>query len=198
MYKQLVYPDLTTVGNVGWCLSFVEDAYNTPHLGATATDAWHATQHPHQGNPPLDVQVPLWFSYIENGLDFGHVVVNVPGKGLLSSPYKQDGTQVWFSSITQCEAILNCHYLGWSEDLATVQLIVKESDMPNEGDVHNAYLTANGRKATAEEVKIYTNKSWGAEDGLYYGKVLVDLQNAKNNSSGDFKVLPPGKYKVNG
>jgi hypothetical protein len=55
----------------------------------------------------------------------------------------------------------------------------KVGDMPNEGDVHNAYLQANGRKATPEEVKIYTSKPWSAPDGLYYGKTLVDLKEAK-------------------
>jgi hypothetical protein len=122
---QLVAPDLNTVGNVGWCLSFVEDAYNTPHLGATATDAWNATQFPHPGEqPPNDVQVPIWFSYTENGIDFGHVAINVPGRGVLSSPYKQNGTQQWFSSIEECRRVMGCTaYLGWSEDLATIKLI---------------------------------------------------------------------------
>lgn len=184
-YVQAVSPDLNTVGNVGWCLKFVEDAYNTPHLGATATDAWHATASPHPGeNPPLEVQVPLWFSYIENGLDFGHVVINVPGRGLLSSPFKQDGTQVWFSSIAQCEATLNCHYLGWSEDLATIQLIEGE-DMVDDAGARlilssSMFLAQNGdtpdRQPTKEEVENLIGRTYA--DALTQ---VMSYQPWKNN-----------------
>lgn len=52
-------------------------------------------------------------------------------------------------------------------------------DMPNEGDVHNVYLEFNNRKATPEEVKVYTSKSWSAGDGLYYGKVVPEVRHLK-------------------
>jgi len=79
--------------------------------------------------------------------------------------------------------------------------IQKGDDMPNAGDVHNAYLQANGRKATPEEVKVYTNKTWNAPDGLYYGKIYRDFENTQKalkeaQNSGDGKILPPGNYKV--
>lgn len=125
--KQLVYPDLNTVGNVGWCLSFVEDAYHTPHLYATATQAWNATLYAHTNRDLPDVQVPVWFSYYEDGINYGHVAINVPGRGVLSSPYKKDGTQQWFKDIDECARVLNCTYLGWSEDLATIKLVEGET-----------------------------------------------------------------------
>lgn len=56
-------------------------------------------------------------------------------------------------------------------------------EMPNEGDVHNAYLKANGRKATPEEVKVYTTKPWNVPDGLFYGKILRDLENAQKSAA---------------
>ena len=137
MYTQIVYPDLTTVGLIGWCLSFVEDAYNTPHLGATATDAWNDTRHPHKlESLPANVQVPVWYSYWENGLNFGHVAINVPGRGVLSSPYKANGTQQWFKDVEECRRVMGCQaYLGWSEDLATVQLISEGGDVSTVGEV---------------------------------------------------------------
>lgn len=51
-----------------------------------------------------------------------------------------------------------------------------DNNMPNTGDVDNAYLAANGRTATEEEKKIYTTKPWNVGDGLYYGKTLNDLK----------------------
>lgn len=58
-------------------------------------------------------------------------------------------------------------------------LSVKEDEMPNGGDVDNAYLAANGRKASDKEKQDYTTKPWGADDGLFYGKTLVDLRNVR-------------------
>lgn len=49
--------------------------------------------------------------------------------------------------------------------------------MPNSGDVDNVYLVINGRKATDQEKDIYTKRTWSAPDGLYYGKVNIDLKN---------------------
>lgn len=129
MSVQLVQPNLATVGNIGWCLAFAENVFGTPHLYATATDGWHATHFPHPDrNLPTDVSVPIWYSYVENGLDYGHVAVNVPGRGVLSSPYRADNTQQWFKDIDDCARVLNCKYLGWSEDIATVR-VIKEDDM---------------------------------------------------------------------
>jgi hypothetical protein len=60
-----------------------------------------------------------------------------------------------------------------------VERIVKqaqEDNMPNEGDIDNVYLEFNGREATQEEKNVYTQKSWSAGDGLYYGKVVPELR----------------------
>lgn len=54
---------------------------------------------------------------------------------------------------------------------------VKEVPMPNEGDIHNAYLEINGRKATPDEIKTYVSKPFSAPDGLFYGKTVVDIRN---------------------
>jgi hypothetical protein len=160
MYSQIIQPNLSTVGNVGWCLQFVENAYGTDHIGATATDAWNATRHPHKGNPPTDVKVPVWYSYWEGGVNYGHVAINVPGKGVLSSPYAKDGTQQWFSSIEQCRKVMGCkEYLGWSEDLAGAQLIRKEAEMPTEQEVKNRFALI-GLTPTPAQIKLYTGRSF--------------------------------------
>lgn len=199
-YAQIIYPDLNTVGNVGWCLSFAEDAYNTPHFYATATDAWKSTEYPHDGYPP-NAQVPIWFSYYEGQVNYGHVAIWVPGRGVLSSPYKKDNSQQWFGSIEECERVLKCSYLGWSEDIATVRVVTKEEEIvyPNEGDVQNAYLKANDRNATPEEVAVYTGKPWSAPDGLLYGKIFVDLLNFKEADQGEYVPYKfPNLYEKKG
>lgn len=58
---------------------------------------------------------------------------------------------------------------------------VKEVRMPNEGDIHNAYLEINNRKATPEEVKAYVNKPFNVADGLFYGKVVNDIRNLRKS-----------------
>lgn len=61
-------------------------------------------------------------------------------------------------------------------------LTIKEEQVskPNDGDVDNAFLFVNGRKATDKEKQDYTTKDWGAEDGLFYGKVLIDVRNIRS------------------
>lgn len=80
-------------------------------------------------------------------------------------------------------------------DFTDPNSLKEEKPMPNEGDVHNAYLQANGRKATPEEVKVYTSKPWNAKDGLYYGKVRVDFDNAKNATPGNLVPVTEQLYK---
>jgi hypothetical protein len=50
---------------------------------------------------------------------------------------------------------------------------------PNDGDVDNAYMQSDGRKATDQEKQLYTAKAWSAPDGLYYGKIRVDFGNTQ-------------------
>ena len=65
-------------------------------------------------------------------------------------------------------------------DINRIKAGVKENDMPNDGDIDNAYLRANHRKATEEEKAFYRSKPWSAPDGLFYGKTLVDFENTEN------------------
>lgn len=129
MWTQLVRPKFSTKGMVGWCLKFVEDAYGTPHSQFSARDAWDATHHPHRALPPKDAMVPVYWNYVEKGYNFGHIAINVPGKGVFSSPYLKDNSSQWFDSLEQCAQVLGLgKYLGWSEDLEGVAL-VKEEEM---------------------------------------------------------------------
>lgn len=119
------------------------------------------------------------------GFTFNSAVVHSTG---------QDNMNGKFIRITGDGAIWNYLHLQ-SIAVAQGQVLKKEEPMPNEGDVHNAYLTANDRKATAEEVKVYTSKPWSAVDGLYYGKILVDMKQFKNSSPSDYQPVTEQLYK---
>lgn len=56
----------------------------------------------------------------------------------------------------------------------------EENMKPNDGDVHNAYLKFQNRKATDAEVKFYTDKTWNAPDGLYYGKIFPETKSLQD------------------
>lgn len=64
-----------------------------------------------------------------------------------------------------------------------------ENMYPNEGDIHNAYLDANGRRATPQEVATYTSKPWSASDGLLQGKIRVDFKNSKDAQAEQNKTI---------
>lgn len=128
--NQLVQPNPNTVGNVGYCLAFGESAFNTPHLHPNAFSAWQATQFKHPNEePPTDVSVPIWFSYMIGSVNEGHIAINIPGRGILSSPYKIGTTQAWLPSIAELERIYSDNgihpltYLGWSEDIAGIRVV---------------------------------------------------------------------------
>lgn len=178
--KQLVQPNLSTVGNIGYCLAMQENVWGTPHLYDTAWNAWQATQYKHTDPLPEDVCVPVWFSYWENGTNYGHVATNVPGRGVLSSPYKANGTQQWFTSIDQCASVLNCTYVGWSEDIATVR--VTEEVLP-------MGVTIDGAPASTSDANNITHVFAKGSDGQLWHKYYDE-----NTSPGwhAWEALPGG------
>lgn len=136
-WKQLVTPNLSTAGNIGYCLSFIEAAFNTLHIDPYAYTAWEHTQAKHEDqNFPDGMYVPIWFSYMVGSVDEGHVAIRKPDGTVLSSPWQSGTTQATLPSIAELERIYSDNgvhpltYLGWSEDLAGVQLVEQEADTP--------------------------------------------------------------------
>lgn len=135
---QLVSPNLSTAGNVGYCLAFVEAAYTTPHgLYLYATQAWEATQYKHTDqNFPDGMYVPIWFSYMINGIDEGHVAIHMPDGRVLSSPWQSGTTQAILPNISELERIYSNNgqhpltYLGWSEDISGKHVVEYLPDAP--------------------------------------------------------------------
>lgn len=189
--KQLVEPDLSVQGQSGLCLAYVQNVFHTPHLYPNATTGWQQAEFKH-GDALPDVSVPVWFSYKVDG----HVAVWVPGQGVYSTTAQ--GVKV-FSSL---ESMMNyigggIKYLGWSEDLATVRL-VEGGDMPlTPGQQDKLFKMGKRAEPTQEEL---TNQDYANNAGLAIDTVWNTWgeENYKNDQNPpDFKVLPPGKYKVN-
>lgn len=150
MYQQLVTPKLSTSGPAGWCLWFVEEDYGLAHIGASAEAAWSATHHPHSLDQPPNAIVPVYWTYFDSSvnIEFGHIAIWVPGRGIFSSPFNVSNGNQWFGSIQEVTNRINqirnanAHYLGWSEDLAGVQLIKQGEEMLSTPEVVQVYKLA--------------------------------------------------------
>lgn len=120
-WKQLRSPDLSVKGYAGLCLNYARRVYHVAPRYANAWQAWsNSKQHKTRTLPKTSV--PLWFSYVRYGVNLGHVVVYVPGKGLYSSPIA--GGRTKFSSLAELERLVsNIHYVGWSEDINKVAVV---------------------------------------------------------------------------
>lgn len=130
--KQLVAPNLNAQGSIGMCLQYAERVFQfaKPSGVPTATASWNGAKSQHKDmNFPTDVSVPIWFSYVINGEDEGHVAINVPGKGIYSSPWQQSTTHAVLSSVSQLISIYSnngthpMHFLGWSEDISGKKVV---------------------------------------------------------------------------
>ena len=129
-YKQLVTPNFSTVGQVGYCLQYARECFGAPAVEPNAWTAWLNTQFKHEdADLPTDVSIPMWYSYEENGEQLGHVTINVPGVGIYSSPWEQGTTHAVLPSIAEVERIYGVEYVGWSEDISKVR-VIEGGDMP--------------------------------------------------------------------
>lgn len=118
--------DTTATADAGWCLWLAEQATGAPHLYPSARAAWDAANDKHADRDyPTDAVVALFWDWTSksDGVNYGHVVINVPGSGLFSSP-KNWGVHGndWYGSIDEVSSWLGATYLGWTSDLAGLQL----------------------------------------------------------------------------
>ena len=139
--------DTSVTCDSGWCLWLAEECVGAPHAFPTARAAWdNNTQQHADRDYPRDAVVALFWSWTSksDGIDYGHVVINVPGQGLFSSPKRwgQHGND-WYGSIDEVSNWLGAEYLGWTSELAGLQLAVWQDDAP---------LAGNQRRAGAQGV----------------------------------------------
>lgn len=133
---QLKQPNLTVKGKAGWCLSVAQDVWGVPHWYPKAIDAWNAStafNHPNE-QPPSDVSVVVYWTYVENGIQYGHIATFVPGRGVYTSPFNSLHGAEWYASIQAMTDRIrkidkNSVYLGWSEVLSNVKLVTAGGSM---------------------------------------------------------------------
>lgn len=204
MYNQLITPNYNIPYVGGLCEGFVEGTVgqaSAPYLvngqwttkgvwrnavgpvnpGETA--AWQQNygngNHPGE-TPPQGVHVPVFFSL--GSTPAGHVALQL-ADGRVASSTQSDWHPTAYihpniDDLIRVYAKANggCTYLGWSEYIGKSK-IVEGVIMPNSGDVINVYQTINHIQPTQEDINVYTSKPWNVPDGLYYGKISIDLQN---------------------
>ena len=158
MYKNTRQPNLTISGASGWCLSFTQDVWGTPHLYPKAIDAWNASgasNHPNE-QPPIEVKTIAYWTYKDptDGIQYGHIATNVPGQGVYTSPFNRSYGYEWYGSIQSMSDRIkridpNSKYLGWSESLSGIKLVIKGDEMITDDDDHFIWL--NGAGTTIED-----------------------------------------------
>lgn len=132
-YKQLHDANWRIPYEGGWCLNFVQRAFNTPWSGSSAADAWYnRTAHKHTDIPPLGITVPIFFTGL--GLIGGgypeHVAIRLSDGTVASSTLAGKHNQGYIHP--NIEHMLqayrnygyrNIRYAGWSEDLGGKRLV---------------------------------------------------------------------------
>lgn len=137
-WTQLRTPNLGTVGNIGACLAFVEYAFKTPHgVYAYAYNAWEGAKHKHADREfPEGMYVPIYFTYMLNGKQEGHIAIRKPNGQIFSSPWHPGTHNATLDSIEELIRIYSDNgkhpmgFLGWSEDLCGVQLVESFTPAP--------------------------------------------------------------------
>lgn len=113
---------------MGWCLAVSETAFGVPRLYADAWEGWNATKLKHKDrNFPKGVYFPIWFDGYWQGKRYGHVAIYKNGK-IWSSPYTSKPYMDVLNSIEEVERIYGMKYVGWSEDIAGVNVIKKKEE----------------------------------------------------------------------
>lgn len=169
MYSQLVQPNLSVVGDIGYCLKYADNVAGLSHGEQTAWIAWNNTQFPHTDPIPTDVDVPCWFSYYLNGVNLGHVVWSIKGTQFYSSPYNKPTGHNVMSSIAEVERLYGVKYVGWSEDISGLIVIQQEEQMDKVTEevskvLQFALLGRNGLSGRPNALTGATGTPWvGAE-----------------------------------
>lgn len=193
--SQLVNPDLTVSGRIGYCLEYASRlVFHNPAAGTTAWDAWQATQFKHLDQSFPTLSFPVWFS---GAAGAGHVAIYTPS-GIYSSPYKTQTGHNVLTSIAEVERLYGVKYVGWSKDILGLKVIKEEDAVPpdyktNRGDVINFYLNMLGRNPSEDEINAYLNKPWKEVTEAFWAS-----DEYKNRLNGDFVPVSEQLFKKKG
>jgi hypothetical protein len=168
-YRQLVVPNLSVSGQIGWCLDYARRVFSAPAGILYASQSWQLTKQKHRNADfPTDVVVPIWFDYQLGGMNQGHVAIHVPGKGIYSSPWKAGTSSAVLRSVDELIRIYSSNgknpmtFVGWSEDINGVRVVEPQGgdDMSRVGPVELNILSLAffGYPANDEFIKAHNGK----------------------------------------
>jgi hypothetical protein len=189
MYKQVISFNPSKAGTrAGWCLQNVRKGFGIGSKYPTAWQAWLHTQQ-HKDPAPVGEDVPLFYSYVKAGVNFGHINVR-----LKSGKVWSDGKL--YNSIADYESKhRSVHYVGWGESINGVQVLKYVAppkpvvSMPHIGS--SIVLTApvdrttfkNGTVTIAGHLKFKTNEVYIVRgyDKKYKNRILINSASAGGN-----------------
>ena len=127
-WQQLIEPNLSTQGKVGFCLAFARNMFGVSVKYPNAWKAWEGTTYKHANYDFPPVAVLIWFRHPANGTTPGHVAVRMPDGKIYSSPYRVGTTHAVLGSIEEVEKKYSSKYVGWSEDINNIRVAQFKED----------------------------------------------------------------------
>jgi hypothetical protein len=170
-YKQLVTPNPMVPCRPGWCLAYVQDAFNTAHLYANARIAWEQAKFKHTDRP-TGIWVPIYFD--DKRIDEDHIAVLAPDGSVYSSSSATSTVPTHHSSIDDTIKAYgyNLVYRGWSEELAGTIIVKEQGDIMDKETVNLMYLFAE--IVPANEFRL---NYWNGKPTKELAKALYEVDN---------------------
>jgi hypothetical protein len=124
--QQIITPNPNIWCRPGWCLEYVNNAFQVPERFGSATDAWYGSASQHRDRDfPAGVWVPVWYGIVQEPL--GHVVLRAPD-GSVYSTSDLTNTPRHHPDLADLERYyakygLTLVYRGWTEDVEGTPVI---------------------------------------------------------------------------
>lgn len=199
MWQQVVMPNLNVAAVLGMCLAYVQQAFGLRWTGSYALDGYSRNQFNHEDRDmPTGVYVPVWFTGMWNGFNYGHVVIYKDGI-CYSSPYTNKNSHDQLGNIATVERIYGMKFLGWSEDMngqRVIEQVNKEEDIlkPSEAEIIDTFDMYLLKKPNDRaQIEYYLNQ----DVRILYRDVLGATKPDADEVSRAFKVLLPGTSDPN-
>lgn len=186
-WVQVKSPNLNVQTYMGWCLTYVQDAFGLNWTGSYALDGWSRNKLNHEDrNIPSEVYVPIWFDGYWDGERYGHVAIYKDGV-VYSSPWSEDSAAYkrhdTITSIAETERIYGMRYIGWSEDM-NGQIVITKEDGMNSNHVMTLFQFMRGVDPNKDELKYWTGRQ--AEE-------LIDVLRAQPSARDTVKNMEVGR-----
>jgi len=173
----------------GWCLAYVQNAFDTAHWYPSAIDQWYGAAKKHTELPPLGITVPVYFSL--GNVEAGHVAIRLDDGMVASSTqggtHQQGYIHKNIQDMIDMYAKYNggCTYLGWSEDLADKTLVTYQPEITTKDIIEEEvipFTTVLGEDKELQKGETYVIKGVNGKitrvytltysDGVQASKVL--------------------------